>query len=119
MEKINGYFFRGLLKKTRRRFSLIAGEQALYQELIDVCNEEGWKTTFQVSNGELSSALNCSEKTLGEWRKNLVAAGLIKFSSGQSKRSFGIYTMVVELVVNITTNHTTKEKANSTAKGSD
>lgn len=56
--EFNGYFFRGLLKKARRRFSLVAGEQALYQELIDICNDEDWNLTIQVSNKELINILN-------------------------------------------------------------
>lgn len=110
--EVNGYYFRNLLKKTRRQFVLLAAEQALYQELIDICNDMGWSTRFNVSNGELSSALNCSEKTLGEWRKKLVEAGLIKFESGQSKRAHGMYEMVVGKVVKITTNTATNTTTN-------
>lgn len=114
MAELNGYFFRNLLKKTRRRFALCAGEQALYTELIDICNEENWCTSFQVSNGELTTALNCNEKTLHTWRQSLVNAGLIKYSSGKSKRAFGNYVIATELVVNFTTNSTTNH---STDKG--
>lgn len=121
--ELNGYFFRGLLRKTRRRFALSAGEQALYQELIDICNEESWQTSFQVSNAELTGALMCNEKTLGTWRQALVNSGLIKYTSGKSKRAYGFYEMVVEFenrtIVKITTNASTNTTTNtSTNKGS-
>ena len=111
--ELNGYFFRALLKKTRRRFALRAGEQALYQELVDICNEENWCTSFQVSNGELTTALNCNEKTLAEWRQSLVNAGLLKYDSGKSKRAFGNYELVVETTVKITTNRPTNRGTNT------
>ena len=112
--EINGYFFRSLLKKTRRRFALSAGEQALYTELVDICNEEGWSTSFQVSNGELVTALNCSERTLVDWRQSLINAGLIAFNSGKSKRAFSTYTMVVKTTEKISPNTAVDRSTNST-----
>ena len=112
--ELSGYLFRNILKKTRRRFSLNAGEQALYQELVDICNEENWSQSFQVSNGELTTALNCNEKTLAGWRQSLINAGLIIYNSGKSKRSFGSYSLVVETTVKITTNPTTNPTTNLT-----
>jgi len=107
MAELNGYYFRNLLKSTRRRFALNAGEQALYQELVDICNEEYWSKSFQVSNGELTTALNCNEKTLASWRQSLIDAGLIIYNSGKSKREFGNYSLVVKTPVKITTNTST------------
>jgi len=98
--ELSGYYFRGLLKKTRRRFALTASEQALYQELVDICNEESWNTSFQVSNGELLNNLQCTETSLRTWRQSLVNAGLIKYASGKSKRSFGVYTLVLKINAN-------------------
>jgi hypothetical protein len=103
------------LKKTRRRFALQASEQALYQELVDICNDENWRTSFQVSNGELTTALNCNEKSLIKWRQSLVNAGLIKYSSGQSKRSFGLYSLVVQTTVKNTANEGANKGTNQTA----
>lgn len=104
MEQLNGYYFRNLLKKTRRRFALSASEQALYQELIDICNEENWCTSFQVSNGELLNNLQCTEVSLRTWRASLVNAGLIKYNSGKSKRAFGLYTLVLKINTNTVPN---------------
>lgn len=73
-----------------------ASEQALYQELIDICNEENWCTSFQVSNGELLNNLQCTEVSLRTWRTSLINAGLIKYNSGKSKRAFGSYSMVLK-----------------------
>ena len=108
--ELNGYTFRNILKKTRRRFALSAGEQALYMELVDICNEEGWQTSFQVSNGELITALNCTEKTICQWRQSLINAGLIKYSSGKSKRAYGTY----DITVIFTTNDTINKGGNTT-----
>lgn len=81
------------LRRTRRRFKLTATEQALYHELVMVCNEEGWAETFSCSNGELCSALGISsEKTLCAARESLINAGLIYYQSGKSKRQFSLYS---------------------------
>ena len=104
MEQLSGYYFRNLLKKTRRRFALSASEQALYQELIDICNDENWCTSFQVSNGELLNNLQCTEVSLRTWRSSLINAGLIKYNSGKSKRAFGLYTLVLKINTNTVPN---------------
>ena len=117
--ELNGYTFRNILKRTRRRFALSAGEQALYMELVDICNEEGWRPSFQVSNGELMTALNCTEKTICQWRQSLINAGLLKYSSGKSKRAYGIYDITVNITANNTTNTTTNKGVNITANRSD
>lgn len=103
-QELSGYFFRNLLKQMRRRFALNAGEQALYMEIVAISNEEFWNTTLQISNGELTAALGCTEATLRTWRQNLVNCGLIKYCSGKSKRAFGIYTLVVGMGVKFNTN---------------
>ncbi|MCL1689620.1 helix-turn-helix domain-containing protein [Elizabethkingia anophelis] len=117
--ELNGYTFRNILKRTRRRFALSAGEQALYMELVDICNEEGWRPSFQVSNGELMTALNCTEKTICQWRQSLINAGLLKYSSGKSKRAYGIYDITVNITANNTTNATTNKGVNITTNRSD
>ncbi|WP_407483456.1 hypothetical protein [Elizabethkingia anophelis] len=117
--ELNGYTFRNILKRTRRRFALSAGEQALYMELVDICNEEGWRPSFQVSNGELMTALNCTEKTICQWRQSLINAGLLKYSSGKSKRAYGIYDITVNITANNTTNTTTNKGVNITTNRSD
>ncbi|MDE3250276.1 MAG: hypothetical protein KGO82_16565 [Bacteroidota bacterium] len=84
-------------------------------ELVDICNQENWCTSFQVANGELTTALYCNEKTLIGWRQSLVNAGLLIYTSGKSKRAFGIYELVVETAVKITANVTTDQGTNLTA----
>ncbi len=74
------------LRKARRQHSLSAGAQALFYELIAICNEERWPDVFKCPNGELSSAISCAEKTLILYRDELAASGLIQFQSGKSKR---------------------------------
>lgn len=80
------------LKRTRRRFKLTATEQALYHELVMVCNEEGWPETFSCSNGELCASLGITEKTLCAAKESLINAGLIYYQSGKSKRQFSLYS---------------------------
>lgn len=80
------------LKRTRRRFKLTATEQALYHELVMVCNEEGWPETFSCSNGELCTSLGITEKTLCAAKESLINAGLIYYQSGKSKRQFSLYS---------------------------
>lgn len=109
-KEFSGYYFRNLLKQARRRNNLIAGEQALYQELVDICNEERWPKNFQAGNMELRVILNCSENTLILWRSNLVKAGLIKYISGKSQRQKGSYELLT------TTAATTEETTTVTTE---
>jgi hypothetical protein len=89
---MNGYELTARLRKTRRRYPLTAIEQALYHELVAICNEEEWQDTFVCSNEELCKALRVSENTLNQARNTLIQAGLIFYRSGKSKRQFGRYS---------------------------
>ena len=80
------------MRKARRRNRLTATEQALFHELVAVCNSEGWEDVFSCSNIELCCALNIDEKTLVRARLSLINAGLIYYKSGKSKRTVGMYS---------------------------
>ncbi|WP_165026320.1 hypothetical protein [Dysgonomonas sp. ZJ279] len=101
---MDGYSLTAKMRKIRRRFRLTATEQALYQELISICNEEGWSEIFRVANNELFIALNITEKTLIKARESLINSELIFYKSGKSKRSVGSYsfTKTFETAVKIT-----------------
>lgn len=81
------------LRKARRKHTISAGAQGLFQELAAINNEERWSDVFCCRNAELESALNISEKTLVVYRNELIAAGLIVFKSGKSKRVPCDYSM--------------------------
>ncbi len=89
---MTGYDLIGRMRKTRRRYPLNATEQALYNELVAICNEEQWPELFSCSNDELCAALRVSENTLDKARCVLIQAGLIFYKSGKSKRQFGQYS---------------------------
>ena len=75
--RMTGYELTERLRKTRRRHRLSAATQALYYELVAICNEEGWPDEFKCSNDELIAALQVSEKSLITYRLELIQAGLI------------------------------------------
>lgn len=89
---MDGYTLTAKLKKQRRRLRLTATEQALFHELVSICNEDGWTDVFCVSNEELYLALNISENTLVLSRQSLINAKLIFYQSGKSKRQVGKYS---------------------------
>ena len=61
---MDGYSLTEKMRKARRRNRLTATEQALFYELVAVCNSEGWEDVFSCSNIELCFSLNIDEKTL-------------------------------------------------------
>jgi hypothetical protein len=96
-EKIDGYTLTIRMRKTRRRYPLTATEQALYNELVAICNEDEWEDIFSCSNDELCAALRISENTLDKARLTLIQAGLLFYKSGKSKRQFGQYSFIIKL----------------------
>jgi predicted transcriptional regulator len=94
---MNGYELVNRLRKARRRHPLTATEQALYHELVAICNDVDWDDVFTCSNDELCSSLNVSENTLNTSRNSLINVGLIFYKSGKSKRKFGQYSFVKKL----------------------
>ena len=89
---MDGYSLTEKMRKARRRNRLTATEQALFYELVAVCNSEGWEDVFSCSNIELCFSLNIDEKTLIRARLSLINAGLLYYKSGKSKRSVGSYS---------------------------
>lgn len=88
-----GYELAKNLRKIRRRYCLNSTDQALFYELVAICNEEGWPDIFRISNSELCSYLRVSENTLVKSRQQLIDAGLIGFKSGKSKREYSSYSL--------------------------
>ena len=117
---IDGYTLTEKMRKARRRFRFTATEQALFYELVAICNGEDWRDVFDCSNIELCFALNVNEKTLIKARESLINAGLVYYKSGKNKRVISSYSFVKEFktsvttTVNFTVNQTANETANST-----
>ena len=118
---IDGYTLTEKMRKARRRFRFTATEQALFYELVAICNGEDWRDVFDCSNIELCFALNVNEKTLIKARESLINAGLIYYKSGKNKRIISSYSFVKEFKTTVTTtvnfaaNQTANKGANQTA----
>ena len=78
---------------------LTAIDQALYYELISICNEKGWKEVFEARSAVLCTSLNIWDKTLRKSRKALADAGLIFFKSCRDKR-IGCYYSFLPILDN-------------------
>ncbi len=129
---MDGYTLTEKMRQARRRFRLTATEQALFYELVAVCNGEGWQEVFDCSNIELCFVLNINEKTLGKARETLINSGLIYYKSGKSRRKVSSYSFVKRLEKNKTTvtstvnftvdkgtNETTNKGTNETTNSTD
>lgn len=89
---MDGYTLTEKMRKARRSFRFTATEQALFYELVAICNGEDWRDVFDCSNVELCYALNINEKTLVKARETLINAGLVYYKSGKSKRIVSSYS---------------------------
>ena len=118
---IDGYTLTEKMRKARRRFRFTATEQALFYELVAICNGEDWRDVFDCSNIELCFALNVNEKTLIKARESLINAGLIYYKSGKNKRVISSYSFVKEFKTTVTTtvNFTANQTANDTGDSTD
>jgi len=90
---MNGYELTHNMRRARRRHCLNSTDQALFYELVAICNEEGWPSYFKCSNAELCTAIRITENTLVKSRSQLIDAGLISFKSGKSKREYSTYKL--------------------------
>lgn len=96
---MNSYQLISKLRKVRNDTYLTAIDQALYYELISICNEKGWKEVFDVRSSVLCASLNIWDKTLRKSRKTLADAGLIFFESCRDKR-IGCYYSFLPVLSN-------------------
>ena len=83
---MNSYQLISRLRKVRDDTYLTTAAQALYHELVAICNDMKWKDVFKKKNSDLCSILNMSEKTLIKSRGDLSDAGLLYFQSTKDKR---------------------------------
>ena len=94
---MNSYQLISKLRKVRADTYLAAIDQALFHELVAVCNEKGWKDVFEVRSSTLCASLNIWDKTLRKSRKVLADAGLISFESSKDKRVGCFYSFSLKL----------------------
>ena len=83
---MNSYQLISKLRKVRDDTYLTTAAQALYHELVAICNAMKRKDVFKKKNSDLCSILNMSEKTLIKSRGDLSDAGLLYFQSTKDKR---------------------------------
>ena len=103
------------MRRARRRNRLTATEQALFYELVAVCNSEGWEDVFSCSNIELCCSLNIDEKTLVRARLSLINAGLVYYKSGKSRRVVGLYSFSKKFKDESPTEKPTEKKGDTPA----
>lgn len=94
---MNSYQLISKLRKVRDDTYLTTASQALYHELVAICNEMKWKEVFKKKNSDLCSLLSMSEKTLIKSRSDLNEAGLIYFKSTKDKRIGCYYSFTTEI----------------------
>lgn len=100
---MNGYSLTDRMRKTRQWIKLTAIEQALFYELLAICNEKKWREEFQCSNAKLTHALNISENTLIKSRETLIKAGLLNYQSGKSNHTASSYSFTTANTTVVTT----------------
>ena len=91
---MDGYTLTSKMRQARRTFRFTATEQALFYELMAVCNSEDWQDVFRCSNMELCFALSINKNTLIKARNILINSGIIEYKSGKSKRDIGEYSFI-------------------------
>ena len=83
---MNSYQLISKLRKVRDDTYLTTAAQALYHELVAICNDMKWKDVFFVRSKILCGNLDMSDNTLRKSRECLSNAGLIHFQSSKDKR---------------------------------
>lgn len=97
---MNSYQLISKLRKVRDDTYLTTAAQALYHELVAICNDMKWKDVFKKKNSDLCSILNMSEKTLIKSRSDLSDAGLLYFQSTKDKR-IGCYYSFTTIISSV------------------
>ena len=85
------------LRKTRSEKCISMAAQALYYELLAICNETQWKDVFFVRSSVLCDMLDISDNTLRKSRNMLADAGLIFYKTSSDKRIGCYYSFVRNL----------------------
>lgn len=94
---MNSYQLISKLRKVRDDTYLTTAAQALYHELVAICNELKWKDIFFVRSNILCGNLDMSDNTLRKSRDRLANAGLIYYETSKDKRIGCYYSFVKKL----------------------
>ncbi|MEL5895890.1 hypothetical protein AAE250_20635 [Bacteroides sp. GD17] len=94
---MNSYQLISKLRKVRDDTYLTTASQALYHELVAICNEMKWKDVFFVRSNVLCGNLDMSDNTLRKSRSSLAASGLIYYETSKDKRIGCYYSFVKKL----------------------
>lgn len=94
---MNSYQLVSKLRKVRDDTYLTTAAQALYHELVAICNDIKWKDVFFVRSNVLCSNLDMSDNTLRKSRSILAASGLIYYETSKDKRIGCYYSFVKKL----------------------
>ena len=68
---MNSYQLISKLRKVRGRIYLTTASQALYHELVAICNDMKWKEVFFIRSNILCGNLDMSDNTLRKSRDSL------------------------------------------------
>ena len=94
---MNSYQLISKLRKVRDDTYLTTAAQALYHELVSICNELKWKDVFFVRSNVLCGNLDMSDNTLRKSRSSLAASGLVYYETSKDKRIGCYYSFVKKL----------------------
>lgn len=83
---MNSYQLISKLRKVRGRIYLTTAAQALYHELVAICNDMKWKEVFFIRSNILCGNLDISDNTLRKSRDSLSDAGLLFYRTCKDKR---------------------------------
>ena len=111
---MNSYQLISKLRKVRDDTYLTTAAQALFHELVAICNDMKWKDVFKKKNSDLCSILNMSEKTLIKSRSDLSDAGLLYFQSTKDKRIGCYYSFTTVLSSVYFTDESTDDSTDET-----
>ncbi len=82
------------LRKVRGDTYLSTASQALYHELVAICNDMKWKEVFFIRSSLLCANLDMSDNTLRKSRESLAGAQLIYYKTSKDRRIGCYYSFV-------------------------
>lgn len=94
---MNSYQLISKLRKVRDDTYLTTAAQALFHELVAICNDMKWKDVFFVRSNVLCGNLDMSDNTLRKSRSSLAASGLIYYETSKDKRIGCYYSFIKKL----------------------
>ena len=91
---MNSYQLISKLRKVRGDTYLSTASQALYHELVAICNDMKWKEVFFIRSSLLCAHVDISDNTLRKSRESLAGAQLIYYKTSKDRRIGCYYSFV-------------------------